>query len=159
VQDVADRYVKHLQAAGRKPSTIAAVRGHVKHWIVPFLGDKPIDKLNVDDVRELVLRMKAGRRPGKLKREKPLAPKSIQNTIGTLNAIVGFAMREGWATVNPVARVTLPKVASHDDIRFLEPVEVVPSRRPQRRARTRRSTGRRTRPRAAGPPGACRDRR
>jgi integrase len=54
VEAVAGRYVTHLEAAGRKPSTLAAVRGHLTHRLIPFLGDKAIDKLQADDVRELV---------------------------------------------------------------------------------------------------------
>ena len=66
VEVVAARYVAHLEAAGRKPSTLAAVRGHLQHWVLPFLGDQAIDKIRVDDVRELVRRMKTGQRSSKL---------------------------------------------------------------------------------------------
>jgi integrase len=122
--ELSRRYLVHLERAGRKPSTIAAVRAHVEHWLVPFFGDRSLDAIRAEDVNDLVTLMLAGRRPGALRRDKPLSPKTVRNAIGTLNAMYAHAQRKRWATTNPVREVELPAVPSHDDIRFLEPAEV-----------------------------------
>lgn len=121
---VADRYLAHLETSGRKRSTIAAVRGHLDHWIVPFLGEKAIDKVRSEDVVDLVVLMQNGTRPSGLSRTKPLAAKTIVNAIGTLHALFEFARRRKWATSNPVVEVELPRAVASDDIRFLTPAEV-----------------------------------
>ena len=60
VAELSDRYVAYLEAAGRKPSTIAAVRGHIAHWLKPLLGDRQVDAVRREDVRDLVSLMRAG---------------------------------------------------------------------------------------------------
>lgn len=124
VSDAAARYTRHLRAAGRKPSTLAAVDGHLKHWILPFFTGRSLDAVTPDDVVDLVSLMQAGDRPGGLRRTKPLSPKTIRNAIGTLNALMAHAQRKGWVAANPVVQVDLPAVAPDEDIRFLEPAEV-----------------------------------
>jgi integrase len=124
VADAADRYLAHLEAAGRKPVTVQAVRGHIRHWLAPFFAGRTLDAVRREDVVDLVKLMRAGKRPGGLRRSKPLAPKTITNTIGTLNALYGYAQEHGWATSNPVKGVALPAVPDSEEIRYLEPVEV-----------------------------------
>jgi integrase len=51
--------------------------------------------------------------------------KSIRNYIGTLSALLGFAERKGWIARNVAHRVELPAAESNEDIRFLEPDEVL----------------------------------
>ncbi|UGS35249.1 tyrosine-type recombinase/integrase [Capillimicrobium parvum] len=118
------RYTRYLAASGRKPSTLAAVRGHLAHWIEPFFADRAIDGIRTEDVADLVTLMQAGQRPGGLRRTKPLSPKTIRNAIGTLNALMSYAQRKGWTGSNPVLDLELPVVEPDEDIRFLEPVEV-----------------------------------
>lgn len=124
VEEVGRRYLRHLEIAGRKPSTIAGVRGHIAHWLGPFFGDRTMDRIRGEDVDDLMALMRAGQRPGGLNRNKPLSPKSIRNVVGTLNALYGFAQRKRWASANPVKEIDLPAVPPSEDIRFLEPVEV-----------------------------------
>lgn len=124
VEEACGRYVRYLETAGRKPSTLAAVRGHVEHWIVPFLGAKTLGAVRAEDVSDLVAIMLAGTRPGGLRRTKPLSPKSVRNAVGTLSALYAHAQRKGWAARNPVREVEMPPVTADEDIRFLDPVEV-----------------------------------
>jgi integrase len=124
VTEVGRRYLSHLATAGRKRSTIVAVRGHLAHWLEPFFAGRTLDQIRLEDVADLVAVMQTGRRPGGLSRTKPLSPKTIRNTIGTLNALYRFAARKGWAATNPIAQLELPAVAHSEDIRFLEPPEV-----------------------------------
>ena len=124
VAEVGQRYLTHLENTGRKASTIAAVKGHLEHWHSPFFADRSIDSIRPEDVSDLMSLMRAGHRPGGLKRTKPLSPKTIHNAIGTLNALLRFAQRKRWASFNAVAEVELPAAEPNDDIRFLEPNEV-----------------------------------
>lgn len=124
VAEAGDRYLRHLQAAGRKPSTIAAVRGHLEHWHRPFFAGRTLEAVQPEDVESLIRLMQAGQRPGGLARTKPLSAKTIRNAIGTLNALYNHAVRRRWATSNPVLEVDLPADSPDEDIRFLEPAEV-----------------------------------
>jgi integrase len=118
------RYLRHLEAAGRKPSTIAAVRGHLKHWHGPYFGERSLDTIRGEDIVDLIALMQRGQRPSGITRTKPLSAKSIRNAIGTLGALLAYARRKRWITTNPVAEVDLPGVTTAVDIRFLTPVEV-----------------------------------
>ncbi len=68
--------------------------------------------------------MLAGERPSGIDRDKPLAPKSIQNVIGNLSAMLRWAQREGWRQGNPAEGLDLPAPRTSDEIRWLEPDEV-----------------------------------
>lgn len=124
VAELGERYVRYLENLGRKPSTIAAVRGHVKHWHAPYFSGRSLDAIKAEDVAELVRLMRAGDRPGGLTRTKPLTPKSIRNAVGTLSAMLGYAVRKRWSSANPVDEVELPAVDASTEIRFLTPDEV-----------------------------------
>jgi integrase len=123
IAEVGKRYLRHIETECKR-STVAAVRGHLTHWHEPFFATKTLDKIRPEDVEDLMVLMRKGERPGGLRREKPLSPKTIRNVIGTLNALFRYAQTKRWATHNPVSEVRLPKVQENDDIRFLEPAEV-----------------------------------
>jgi integrase len=124
IAEAGRRYLRHLEAAGRKPSTIAAVRGHLKHWHEPFFADRAIDAIRAEDITDLIALMRKGERPSGIRRAKPLSAKTIRNAIGTLNALLTYARRKRWMTTNPVAEVDLPGVTTATDIRFLTSGEV-----------------------------------
>lgn len=114
--EVGRRYRKHLEALGRKRSTLAAVEMTLRVWIEPHLGDRALDKIRPEDVEDLMRAMsKAG-----------VGVKSVRNYIGTLSAIFRFAMhpRRKWATSNPCEVIDLPPVRTSEEIRFLTTVEV-----------------------------------
>lgn len=114
--EVGRRYRKHLEALGRKRSTLAAVEMTLRVWIEPNLGDRALDKIRPEDVEDLMRAMsKAG-----------VGVKSIRNYIGTLSAIFRFAMhpRRKWATSNPCEVIDLPPARRSEEIRFLTTVEV-----------------------------------
>lgn len=124
VEALGARYVRHLQHVGRKRSTIAAVDGHIRHWLAPFFGGRGIDSIRSEDVDDLIALMLAGQRPSGITRTKPLSAKTIVNAIGTLNAMFGYAQRKRWTSTNPVREVDLPGVEGTEEIRFLDPAEV-----------------------------------
>ena len=122
--ELADAYLDYLKMIGRKNSTIGDVRGHLRHWLRPYFAATPVEAIERDQVKALVLLMLDGERPSGIDRDKPLTPKSIQNVIGNLSAMLRWAEREGWRLGNPAEGLDLPAPRSSDEIRWLEPDEV-----------------------------------
>lgn len=122
--ELADAYLDHLAMIGRKKSTVGDVRTHLRHWLRPYFANTPVEAIERDQVKALVLLMLDGERPSGIDRTKPLAPKSIQNIIGNLSAMLRWAEREGWRRGNPAEGLDLPKPQLTDEIRWLEPDEV-----------------------------------
>jgi integrase len=116
LETVASRYRRHLEAQGRKRSTLTAVESACRVWLVPRLGGRTLDRITAHDVDDLMAAM----------RGQGVGPKSIRNYIGTLSAIYRFAMhdRRRWATVNPCDSVDLPPVPENPEIQFLTVEEV-----------------------------------
>ena len=116
VAELGERYRRHLEAAGRKPSTTRAVESCCRVWLEPTLGEQALDAVTAEAVEDLVRSMlTAG-----------LSAKSVRNHVGTLSAMFHHAVhpRRRWATQNPVAAVELPAWEASNEIRFLTPDEV-----------------------------------
>jgi integrase len=115
IEEAGRRLITHLEAIGRKPSTLRSYRSNLDRQIVPRLGDQPIPALR----REHVERFLTGcLRDG-------LSPKTVSNCLGLLHSICEFAIRRGWATANPCKHVDRPQAGEDDrDVRFLDPAEV-----------------------------------
>ncbi len=113
--DAGTRLLSHLEAMGRKPSTLRTYRSNLHKQIVPRLGDRPLGRVGREDVELFVA---ACTRDG-------LAPKTVGHCVGLLHTIYEHAIRRGWATENPCRYVDRP-AATRDDltIRFLEPEEI-----------------------------------
>ena len=84
---------------------------------------------SAEDVRDLVRLMESGNRPGPRapgdrRYGRPVAAKTLRNYVGVLSALLTFAERQGWVASNVARLVDLPRVELHEDIRFLEPLEV-----------------------------------
>ncbi len=116
VAEVGRRYRKHLEALGRKRSTLAAVEMVLRVWIEPHLGGCALESVRSEDVEDMMRAMSAD----------GVGAKSIRNYIGTLSALYRYAMhpRRRWATSNPCDMIDLPPLAISDEIRFLTTVEV-----------------------------------
>jgi integrase len=116
VAEVGRRYRKHLEALGRKRSTLAAVEMVLRVWIEPHLGGRALESVRSEDVEDMMRAMSAD----------GVGAKSIRNYIGTLSALYRYAMhpRRRWATSNPCDMIDLPPLAISDEIRFLTTVEV-----------------------------------
>jgi integrase len=116
VAEIGRRYRKHLEALGRKRSTLAAVEMVLRVWIEPHLGGRALESVRSEDVEDMMRAMSAD----------GVGAKSIRNYIGTLSALYRYAMhpRRRWATSNPCDMIDLPPLAISDEIRFLTTVEV-----------------------------------
>lgn len=83
--------------------SITAIDCARENWIDPVLGSKPIGKVTVHDVDDLIRTM----------RRKGLAPKSIRNYVGTLSAMFKWAAepkrQAAWGVAaNPCVGSNLP---------------------------------------------------
>jgi integrase len=81
------------------------------------------------DVNDLIAAMEKGSKPGARRKGdrrygKPVGTKSIRNYIGTLSALLNFAMRKGWLAANVARLVDLPANARSEAIHFLTVEEV-----------------------------------
>lgn len=110
-------YVDHLEhVMERKRSTIQDYRGHLRRHLVPFFGERPIDKIGPAQVEQYLKR----------KRSAGLSSKTVQNHLNFLHGVFSFAIKRGWAQSNPVAYVDRPKKnrSPHQRVRFLQPPEL-----------------------------------
>jgi integrase len=113
--DVCESLAARKKALGRKTSTVDAYLSWNRAHFEPFFGTATVDRID----RRLVEAFDVD-----LAR-KDLSPKSRRLALGALHSIFEFAIREGWATYNPVKEVEQPQAAGADpDIRFLEIDEV-----------------------------------
>jgi integrase len=130
IDELGRRYIANLKRQARKRSTLTAVESILRIWLELFFGDRDVRRITVDDVHDLMRMMETGARPGQRangdrRYGRPVGAKSIRNYIGTLSALLGFAERKGWVARNVAHRVELPAAETSEDVRFLEPDEVL----------------------------------
>src|SRR3954451_17366139 len=110
LRQAGDRYLQHLAAAGRKPSTLTDYESYLRVQLVPFFGDRTLNRIDPELIEAFIA---AKQREGK-------ATKSIRNWLGLLHGIYAHAERRRWVGENPCRIVELPASADSDpDIRFL----------------------------------------
>lgn len=116
IADLAERYLAHLAALGRKRTTIASVESAQRVWLVPILGDRQLDRVSVEDIEDLMRTMRAA----------GVGDKSIRNYVGTLSAMYRYAThpRRRWAPINPCDALELPPADTTSEIRFLTLTEL-----------------------------------
>jgi integrase len=117
LEEAGNAYVDHLEhVMERKRSTIQDYRGHLRRHLVPFFGDRPIDRIDSAQVAQYLKR----------KRSDGLSSKTVQNHLNFLHGIFSFAIKRGWAHSNAVAYVDRPKKnrTPHQRVRFLQASEL-----------------------------------
>jgi integrase len=115
VAEAGRRHLEQLAALGRKRSTLMDYESALRVHLAPYFGTRAIDSLTAEDVERFVA---AKRREGR-------AQKSVRNYAGFLHGICAFAVKRGWANVNPCAAVELPRAPDGEqDIRFLDVTEL-----------------------------------
>jgi integrase len=114
IEEAGERLLRHLDALGRKPTTLGTYRSLFRTHIVPRLGSTPLDRATADNVEELVAGM---RRAGK-------GPKTTVNALTLLHQVFEFGERRKWCGTNPCKEVDRPRVEENTDIRFLDMEEV-----------------------------------
>jgi integrase len=114
VEEAGERLIDHLEALGRKKSTIEGYRSALKVHLATFFGDKPLDRITREDVEAFMAHR--AREGG--------APKSTMNYIGVLHGIFDLAIRRGWTQANPVKLAERPRKTEGTEVRFLSMPEV-----------------------------------
>jgi integrase len=114
VSDTTDRLLEHLEAKGRKATTLSTYRSLVKTHLVPHMGDQDVEQVEPEQVEQL---MAAMRRDGK-------GPKLIRSAVILLHQVFDFGRRKGWCASNPCEGVDLPTVPENGRLRFLDMTEV-----------------------------------
>jgi integrase len=114
VGEAGERLLAHLEAMGRKPSTMRSYRANHRNQIEPRLGERPVSKVTQGDVERFIADCVRG----------GLAPKTVNNCLGLLYGIFELAIKRGWAHENRCKCVEKPKVEEDTDIHFLDQEEV-----------------------------------
>jgi integrase len=120
IGEVAEAHLAAKQNAGLKRSTTRGYRSVVDAHLVPFFGDRTVDRITESDVGRLDARL----------RGEGLKPQSRRNILGLLSAMLTTAKRRGWVTENPVAAYEKPRRGRSEtdlELRYLtlEEVEAV----------------------------------
>jgi integrase len=116
VEEVGAIYVEHLRTIKqRKRTTLADYRGHLSAHLVPYFGDRRMDRIEPEHVEAYM--------HNKLE---ALSPKTVINHLTFLHGLFAFSLRRRWVTTNPVAMIDRPPVARQHArrIQFLQSVEV-----------------------------------
>ncbi len=115
VAEAGDLYLNHLEVVkGRKRTTLEDYQQMLHGHLVPFLAGRSVDRVEPSDIANYVsTKMRAG-----------LSAKTVRNHCTFAGGLFGFAIRKGWATVNPVMHEDLPEVPRDDEIHFLDNEEM-----------------------------------
>jgi Phage integrase, N-terminal SAM-like domain len=116
VTEAGERLIRQLSTRGRKASTLTAYRSELRVHLGPDFGEKPLARIDKDDVEEFAL----------VCLDRGQSVKSIRNYLGVLHGIFEFALRQDWVGVNPCRTAEKPGAPETDqDIRFLEQAELM----------------------------------
>ena len=116
IAEAGEHYIEHLRTVKqRKRTTLADYEGYLRGHLVPFFGQRTVDKITADHVEAFMLDKLAG-----------LSPKTVTNYLTFLHGLMAFSTRRRWMAANPVAQVDRPPTTRQHArrIRFLQPVEV-----------------------------------
>ena len=114
IEEAGSDLIDHLEALGRKPSTLTTYRSLLRAHLVPRLGDKTLDRVEAQHVEVMI----------RVMRRNGAGPKLISNALALLFQIFQYGRRKGWCELNPCEWVDRPKVEAHQDIRYLTMDEV-----------------------------------
>jgi Phage integrase, N-terminal SAM-like domain len=102
VMDIAEagkRWLAHLEAIGRRKSTLMDYESAVRIHLVPFFGPRPIGKIVAADVERFMM----------VKRGEGRSPKSVRNWLGVLHSLLSYAEKRDWIPSNPCRKVDFPR--------------------------------------------------
>jgi len=115
VEEAGELLVLRVRAKGRKRATVETYASCVRVQLVPFFGNRTLDKIGRREIEQFMVHMaRTGR-----------SPKTTLNAMGILHSIFEIARREGWVAANPCTLVDKPRADTTDpDIRFLDREEL-----------------------------------
>lgn len=99
-----DEWLPSRENADLSPNTRDTDRTVVEAWVLPWIGDVPLQRLSPRNLDRLYAELRAhGGRGGR-----PLRGKSVRNVHVTLSKALGDAVRRGHLVVNPILAVDPP---------------------------------------------------
>ncbi|HMJ32629.1 MAG TPA: hypothetical protein VK501_01835 [Baekduia sp.] len=107
VMDIAqagERWLAHLEAIGRRRSTLMDYESAVRIHLVPFFGPRPIGKIVAADVERFMV----------VKRREGRSAKSVRNWLGVLHSLLSYAEKRDWIPSNPCRKVDFPRIEETD---------------------------------------------
>src|SRR3954454_18618081 len=81
IEEAGKRYIRHLEAIGRKRSTIDDYRGTLRVHLAPFFGGRAMSAITRTDVEAFIA----------TKQRASKAPKSIRNWLSLLHSVFVYA--------------------------------------------------------------------
>lgn len=115
VDQAAEHLMRHLEAIGRRATTLATYRSLYQTHLQRSAEEVALERFTRRDVEEV----------DRVMRRKELAPKTRLNALKLLSEIFIFAKHQGWCRRNPCDQVQFPQVEPSSDIRFLTEEELV----------------------------------
>jgi len=102
-----------------KPSVQETMGSHLDKYLIPRLGDVPLEQITERRVQELVAELSRTEYvvPNKRKTSKRLSPKSVRNIIGVLKLVLGKKVWRDWSIVLPEIPETEQRYFTEDEMR------------------------------------------
>ena len=102
-----------------KPSVRETMGSHLDKYLIPRLGDLPLERITDRRVQELVAELSRTEYlvPNKRKTRKRLSPKSVRNIIGVLKLVLGKKVWRDWSIVLPKMPEIEQRFFTEDEMR------------------------------------------
>jgi site-specific recombinase XerD len=91
IEEAGERLIQHLEALGRKPTTINTYRSLLRTHLVEHLGTRTLNGIGPEHVEGLAVAMRRG----------GAGPKVTRNALILLHQVFEFGQRNGWCEANP----------------------------------------------------------
>lgn len=116
IEQAGAHYLEHLEyVLERKQTTLADYRYMLGRHLIPYFAERPMERIEPAEVNRFLL----------AKKQEGLATKTITNHLTFLHGLFRFAIRRGWAAINPVDAIDRPRSSGTDpDIHYLTLEEV-----------------------------------
>lgn len=120
IADLAEAHLALKENAGLKRSTAVGYRSVVHAHLVPFFGERRIDRISEEEIAAFDRHL----------RDQGLKTQSRRNILGLLDAMLDTARKKRWIAVNPATMYEKPRKGRSEvdgELRFLtiEEVEAV----------------------------------
>ena len=105
-----DRWLEEYAAPSVRPSTLEGYRGYIERNIKPRLGNKPVGKITVEDIRQLYRELQErGHQEEHPQYGYKLAGSTVRRIHGVLHEAMDAAAQENLIARNPTDGIILPR--------------------------------------------------
>ncbi|MDF7641465.1 tyrosine-type recombinase/integrase [Bifidobacterium sp. ESL0784] len=102
-----------------RPGTFGRYKRELRVYINPKWGTTPLRGFTIPALQQWVKSLTEGNYPAELpdgREPKPLSARSIRNIVKVvMSGVFEYAVSNQWTLTNPLKRVTIPKIESHND--------------------------------------------